>query len=274
MTTRESYLKRYLESSYREKNKKRLKKRTNLAVYDDDIDWKSFTSSQDKYQSEIEGNDIDEAPVIAEIKDDTIKKWQPVTNVEDERKQKRKRMDSPDLSPKRKKEHSASSPLCTTRSSSSDLSPQREETRSGEGKHRIVSPILQNRQRTRQGRSPYLVNPDKQRVLDDHSPRGQQFEHTSNIDGSNKASQRINCSYGVTVSEVPGNMPLNETKESKTIAQCSESLYHQYADVTVDDYHAKTIYRDKEGHKIDPKLLAREKEKKEKDEEFILWGRG
>ena len=253
MAAREDYLKRYFESSFRKKNKKRLKKRSNLAVYDDDIDWRWK-------QSEVEENDPDEAPVIAEIQDDTINKWQPVTSIRDEGKQKRKRMDSPDLSPKRKQERSS---LCRTRSSSSDLSPQRGEILSREGKHRIVSSTLQNRQQTRRGHSP---------CLNDHSPRGQHLEH-----GSNKSSQGSNCSFSVTVSKEPSNVPLRETKEIKMTAKDSESLHHKYADVTAYDFHTETIYRDKEGHKIDPKLQACEKERKERfkqDEKFISWKRG
>ena len=258
---------RCVKSSSREKKKKRLKKRANLAVYDDDIDWRWN-------QSEVEENDPDEAPVIAEILDDTIKKWQPVTSIRDEGKQKRKRMDSPDLSPTRKKEYS---PLCKTRSSSSDLSPQRGENLSGEGKRETVSSTLQNRQQTRHGHRPYLVCPDKHRSWDDHSPRGQQLEHTCNVDGSNKSSQRINCSFNVTVSEEPSNIPLRETKKIKVSAKDSKSLHHQYADVTVYDFHTETVHRDKEGHKIDPKLQACEKERKERfnqDEKFIIWERG
>lgn len=150
MTTGVSYLKRYLEGSCREKNKKRLKKRSNLAVYDDDVDWKySITSTQDKNKSEVEENDPDEAPTIAGIKDDTVTKWQPVTSVGDEHKQKRKRMDSPDLSPKRKKERGANTPIRKARSSSSDLSPQREQLR-GKERRRSVSPVIQGRLQTKQ----------------------------------------------------------------------------------------------------------------------------
>ena len=301
MTTRESYLKRYLKSSYQEKNKKRLKKRSNLAVYDDDIDWKSFASSaEDKNQSEVEENDPDEAPIIAEIKDDTIRKWQPVSSVGHKHKsdelpahvceQKRKRMDSPDLSPRRKKERSTISPIRQVRSSSSDLSPQRGENLSEMERQGTINPVLQSRQRTRQGhkkRRPYSpdlvssLNSDKHRILDDHYPRGHQIEHNSDIDGN---AQGFNCSVSITISEdqsLPRNsksMPLSmmgKPRQMKVTAQDNESLHHQYADVTVYDYRTKTIYRDREGRKIDPKLQALEKEKKEQeDENFILWGRG
>ena len=55
-------------------------------------------------------------------------------------------------------------------------------------------------------------------------------------------------------------------------AHDSESLLHQYADVTG---HIKTTYRDKGGHKIDPKLQREKKERlKQEDGKFILWGRG
>ena len=292
MTTRESYLKRYLENSYQQKNKKRLKKRSNLAVYDDDVDLKSFIpSTEDKNQSEV---DPDEAPIIAEIKDDTIRKWQPVSSVGHERKrdilqvrvnkQKRKRMDSPDLSPKRKKDQSTVSPTRQVRSSSSDLSPQRGENLSEKERQGTINPVLQSKRRTRQGHkkrrpySPDLVSPlnwDKHRILDDHSPRGHQFKHHSDIDGSDEATQGFNCSVSITTSEDQSLGMMGKPRQMKVTAQDDELLHHQCADVIVCDYHTKTIYRDREGHEIDPKLQALEKEKKEQeDKNFVLWGRG
>ena len=245
MTTKESYLKRYLESNYQEKKKRRLKKRSNLAVYDDDADWQSFTpSAKDKNQSEIEENDPDEAPVVADIKDDTIRKWQPVSSVGCEyqreepqicvRKQKRKRMDSPDLSPKRKNEGSTMqpkykdcgnvdiSPLRQVRSSSSDLSPQRGESLNGKERQGTVSPMLQS-------------------SSEDHSLLS----------------------------------VMSKPSEVKVTVQHRKPLHHQHPDDTVCNHHTKTIYRDREGHKIDPELQTIEKKRsKQEDEEFILWGRG
>lgn len=283
MTTRESYLKRYIESNNRERNKKRRKKRSNLAVYDDDNDWKSVVTSTQRNLSEVEEGDPDEAPIIAEIKDDTIRKWQPLVSVRNDRKQKRERKDSPDLSPKRKKEYSANSPIRMVGSSSSDLSPQREQNLSGEERRRTMSPVLQRKERTKQGykkRRPYSPDMviakklDKHRFLDDHSPSGQQFEHASDIDDF-KGTQGFLRSVSVTDQSRPKSMP---TREMKVTSQEFESLQHQNADLTVYGYHTKTIYRDKEGHKINPQVQALEKEEKKQlqkeDEKFILWGKG
>lgn len=175
MTSKADYLKKYFsEGTSDKKKKKRLKKKANFAVHDDDVDWRSLTPvHRDGNHSDVEEHDPDEAPLVAAFKDDSVRKWQPVSNTgttsndksDDcssprrtlaERKQicpqRKKRMDSPDLSPPRRKEYGDVparweddlSPPRQGRSSSSDLSPPRGDRQGGEN----IS-LLQRRQQSR-----------------------------------------------------------------------------------------------------------------------------
>ena len=300
-TLKKSYLKKYLENSGEKKKKRRIKKRSNLAVHDDDIDWQSLTP-QDENQSDVEENDPDEAPIIAEIKDDSVRRWQPVSSIGYERKrdklQKRKRMDSPHVSreatrtrPRWEHVDDDVSPLRYMRSSSSDLSPQRGESVNGNEKKGTVSPVVQRRQQVRadyKRRRPPSPSLSSNKLCKQDSSIGristlpQQIEHTSRIDIRDQVTQEYNCSVNVIDSEENQSLPRSgegillhmKAVTSKT----AHDKHHQDLDVPVYDHH-ETIYRDKEGHKIDLKLQAFEKEQRERsmhdeDEKFILWGRG
>ena len=129
MSTKAEYLKRYLEGTGEKKKKKRVKKRINLAVHDDDVDWRTLipVSVKEGDRSDSSENDPDEAPLIAEFKDESVKKWQPLSNKNTEKKgsARKRRMDSPDMSPPRRKVSDDLSPPRQRRSLSSDLSPPR-----------------------------------------------------------------------------------------------------------------------------------------------------
>ena len=130
-STKAEYLKRYLEGTGEKKKKKRVKKRINLAVHDDDVDWRTLMPvSVEGDQSDSDENDPDDAPLIAEFKDESVRKWQPLSNtniMEEEKKGsvRKRRMDSPDMSPPRRKVSDDLSPPRQRRSLSSDLSPPR-----------------------------------------------------------------------------------------------------------------------------------------------------
>ena len=87
MTSKAEYLKKYLskddggdvEAKRKAKKKKKvLKKHSNFAILDDDIDWRAVAPKHTG-DSDIEEDEPDEAPVVAEFRDETLPtKWQPM----------------------------------------------------------------------------------------------------------------------------------------------------------------------------------------------------
>ena len=87
MTSKAEYLKKYLskddggdvEAKRKAKKKKKvLKKHSNFAILDDDIDWRAVAPKHTG-DSDVEEDDPDEAPVVAEFRDETLPtKWQPM----------------------------------------------------------------------------------------------------------------------------------------------------------------------------------------------------
>lgn len=86
MSSKVDYLKRYSEKKVK---KKRKVKKSNLSVVDDDINWVKTIAT-----NEIESGDSDDAPLIAEVRDETVVKWQPLSSAVQENLE--------DLSPPRK----------------------------------------------------------------------------------------------------------------------------------------------------------------------------
>jgi len=107
MSSKLEYLKRYEEKNSTVKKKKRIKKHTNLTIMDDDVaTWEDVQGSK---ESNID--DPEDAPVVAEVQDDSIIKWQPLSVGDDEKNDTRtspskelKRNKEDDLSPPRKKD--------------------------------------------------------------------------------------------------------------------------------------------------------------------------
>ena len=78
MASKADYLKKYISSeagdSGGKKKKIRMKKRANLAILDDDVDWRSTVPKDDRMD-----DDPEEAPAVAEVHDEAApKKWQPL----------------------------------------------------------------------------------------------------------------------------------------------------------------------------------------------------
>ncbi|XP_030602306.1 BUD13 homolog isoform X2 [Archocentrus centrarchus] len=144
------YLKRYLSadddsltSKAKTKKKRRKVPEKGLKIVDDDIDWKQMVTQQ----TEIEEDDEEEAPVIAEVIDDrpeevkqleafrTSNRWKVVgvdqnedtgegkgKDYQEAEASRRSRHDSPELSSKRR---GCDSPVRKTRHDSPDVSPPR-----------------------------------------------------------------------------------------------------------------------------------------------------
>ncbi len=151
-SSKADYLKKYQNGSKKEKKRKKVKKRANLAIHDDDVDWRSLVPT-DQPETEEE-DEPDEVPQVAGYKDDSlakIVKWQPVqssdpvvkdTDLSPARPTRRKIIDSPDLSPLRgrKYDDDLSPPRRKTHTSSDSIRP------GNRGRHN--SPKLIERGRT------------------------------------------------------------------------------------------------------------------------------
>ena len=311
MTTKAEYLKKYLDSNGDKKKKKRIKKRSNLAVHDDDIDWRSLQPVQNDHSDKDE-NDLDEAPLVAEFKDDSVRKWQPVSNIEskDEHSirsksgQRKVRMDSPDMSPRRRNELSDVddlSPPRQRRSVSSDLSPPRQ--------RRSVSPDLSpprrgmkaqnvrdlkrgprtsSRGQKRRPPSPDVISSrlgskdlNTDGLLADHSPPKRRNRRDSSDDDSfnvTRHSQTQGTTIRMASDKKTDSRNAEELKLDMNSAKNKQEAYYQKTGV-VSGQHTETVYRDKEGRRIDPKLEKVKKEQAEKmmheeNEKFTSWGRG
>ena len=116
MTSKLEYLKRYEGNNSSVKKKRRIKKLANLTILDDDASW---LASEDKSEAHLE--DPEDAPIVAQVRDDSVVKWQPLSLVDDEGKKKRPSLVIPDndLSPPRLKKRPISS------INDEDLSPPR-----------------------------------------------------------------------------------------------------------------------------------------------------
>ena len=78
MSSKLEYLKRYEENNFIIKKKKRIKKCTNMTILDDDVaTWEDVQGSK---ESNID--DPEDAPVVAEVQDDSIIKWQPLSSTD------------------------------------------------------------------------------------------------------------------------------------------------------------------------------------------------
>lgn len=368
MATKADYLKKYLDSTAEKKKKRRLKKRSNLAVHDDDVDWRTLAPvSKECDRSDSDEKDPDEAPLVAEFKDESVRKWQPLSNentmkFENESSSdegiksvpRKRRMDSPELSPRRRNDTSDAedlSPPRQRRSLSPDLSPPRRGRQKGEDlspprQRRALSPDLSPprrgkwrgedlsparqrgalspdlspprrgaesnrlrgedisqshrrletkvRARKRRPLSPAIIsssNSKKMRTQSGHTERISQGrvqdirqESQTGVD-----SPEITRQYNTSDSEATEDMIIGKVSDKKAGLKSAQEAKLEAKSATKHEEphthglesgkHAETVYRDKTGRKIDPKLerIKREQEervKAEENEQFMLWGRG
>ena len=352
MTSKAEYLKKYLSKEDSEhgvggtkkkvrKKKKVPKKQSNFAILDDDIDWRALAPKHTG-DSDVEEDDPDEAPVVAEFRDETLPtKWQPMTGVVEEGSL---HEDNSDLSPPRRsavkhdrmKEESSDDDLSPPRISAvkhdrrkerspDDLSPPRRSAlkhdrrkegspddlsppRRSTGKHNRrkegssdddLSPIRRHRKPKGEDLSPPRRSSRDLSV--DKRPSGHTFpsirhmtlptrKHDS-LDSRSSKRSRWDCSPDLS----PPTQPKAETRMASGVKaglQNAEVLKHENAlarerqekfykglEPDLSGKHAETVYRDKTGHKIDPKLekvkqREEERRKMEEDTQFMEWGRG
>lgn len=291
MTSKAEYLRRYVEGTKGKKTKRRVKKKANLAVHDDDVDWRSLAPASKKNNvHDVECDSPEEAPLIAEFKDDSVQKWLPVskgpnaTNQTedhelypdrslDKRRDRpmRKRMDSPDVSPSDLSPPRRSKPVDVNYpsdlgESSSDLSPPRmKRYRDGD-----ISPPRKKRMAQRGGKrrlqSPGICTNEDLHSSSAQNNRRFRKESWSDVD-DHTLPKRDNESQFTSAGSLE-----NGSKSVKGTQNISRSL-------SVSGNDAKTVYRDKDGRKVDldQEKIREEQEKTLKDKEnekFLLWGRG
>lgn len=83
MTSKLEYLKRYGNSSTKKKKGtkgRKSKSNSNFCVVDDDVNWKSTDAKE-------VNDDPDDAPLVAELQDESVVKWQPLSIVEESKKE-------------------------------------------------------------------------------------------------------------------------------------------------------------------------------------------
>ena len=281
MATKQEYLQKYLEgTATKNRKKKRIKKRPNLTVHDDDVDWRALTSDV-RDSGDVEDNDPDDVPLVAEFKDDSVRKWLPVSDPQavklgdesddgrgsgDGREAKR-RLDSPDLSPPRMHGRSSESEDIDNlprrrRSWSSDLSPPRRCEESDPEAKRDSPPRRKPAAGLGKRRRPW--SPDILSDKDSSHPVKQRKgrDNSLRVVSTNVASRESAPSLEIESTST------REPREPHNIETRSE-VPSKYK-------YAETIYRDKEGRKIDPKseMIQKEKLMREENAKFELWGRG
>ncbi len=269
MSSKADYLKKYLggsEGLNKEKRRKKVKKRANLAIHDDDIDWRSLIPL-DQPETEEE-DEPDEAPQVADYKDDSMSKvvkWQPVqssgpivdSDLSPVRQAGRRRMDSPDLTPPRGRRYD----------SDNDLSPPRRK------KHTSDYDVRGPSRRSRGRHSPQLIERGTPSDIAKHSPDLKRSPDLSPPRKGTKKTDRM--SSGARA----GLQNAQLLKEENAIVRKRQEDFFKDLDPSVSGRHAETVYRDKQGKKVDPKLeklkqREAERAKEEENEKFMTWGKG
>lgn len=137
MSSKLEYLKRYKKGSSGSKKKKLGAKATpksNYFVIDDDVNWKSDAEQVMKCE-----DDPDDAPLVAELRDESVVKWQPLSGENTtnptggkcvDKREDASPMHSTDLSPPRRVQHIASD----SKFDYGDLSPPRKKFHSRDKK--------------------------------------------------------------------------------------------------------------------------------------------
>ena len=311
MTSKAEYLKKYLskedsehgvgETKKRVRKKKKVpKKQSNLAILDDDIDWRALAPTHTG-DSDVEEDDPDEAPVVAEFRDETLPtKWQPMTGVVEEGSL---HEDNSDLSPPRRstvkhdrrKEESPDDDLSPPRRSTvkhdrrkegspdDDLSPVRRH-RKPEGED--LSPPRQSSRDLLMDKHPsghtspssirHVTPPTKKHdSLDSRSSKRSRWDRSADLSPPRQPKTETRMASGVKA----GLQSAKVLKHENVLARERQEKFYKGLEPDLSGKHAETVYRDKTGQKIDPKLekvkqREEERRKMEEDTQFMEWGRG
>ena len=212
------------------------------------------------------------------------------------------RHSSPDISPpKRRKRHDSESPERGNRVSSPDLSPPRERRRNDEQSSLKKRSRWDNKMPSVQVKasavSPTDISPPRRRRRRHDSESPERGGRVSSPDlspprGSSKKlgrwdskahSPQVRTSAGSRTDGKPtkkvGLQSAADLRQENRLARQREEEMYQKTDPAVSGRGAETVYRDKEGKKINPKLerlkqKQEEKKKMEEEEKFMEWGKG
>lgn len=118
MSSKLNYLKRY----DKKKRKKGKGEKSNIYIVDDDINWPS-TAAGDEFR--MDNADSDEAPLVAEVHDESVIKWQPLSSFEksSDIDLSRTTGNITDISPPRRVQQDSSPPI----RADGDMSPPRKQ---------------------------------------------------------------------------------------------------------------------------------------------------
>ena len=334
MTSKAEYLKKYLSKEDSEhgvggtkkkvrKKKKVPKKQSNFAILDDDIDWRALAPKHTE-DSDVEEDDPDEAPVVAEFRDETLPtKWQPMTGVVDEGSL---HEDNSDLSPPRRsavkhdrrKEESSDDDLSPPRrsavkpdrrkerspddlspprrsamkhnrrkegSSDDDLSPVRRHSVLRKPKGEDLSPPRRSSRELSVDKHPsgqtspsirHMTPPTRKHdSLDSRSSKRSRWDRSPDLSPPRQPKVETQMASGVKA----GLQSAKVLKHENALARERQEKFYKGLEPDLSGKHAETVYRDKTGHKIDPKLekvkqREEERRKMEEDTQFMEWGRG
>ena len=294
MTSKAEYLKKYLSKEDSEhgvggtkkkvrKKKKVPTKHSNLAIMDDDIDWRALAPKHTG-DSDVEEDDPDEAPVVAEFRDETLPtKWQPMTGVVEEGSLLE---DNSDLSPPRRstgkhdRRKEGSPDVCDD-----DLSPVRRHSVLRKPKEEDLSPPRRSSRDLSVDKRPsghtspsirHTTPPTRKHdSLDSRSPRRSRWDRSADLSPPRQPKTETQMASGVKA----GLQSAKVLKHENALARERQEKFYKGLEPDLSGKHAETVYRDKTGQKIDPKLekvKQREEErmKMEENTQFMEWGRG
>eukprot|EP00794_Sanderia_malayensis_P000328 gene328-960_t len=187
-------------------------------------------------------------------------------------KRPRKRHDSPDLSPKRPRKRHDSPDLSPKRPrkrhDSPDLSPKRP-------RKRHDSPDLSPKRPRKRHDSPNLSPTRKgDRQISPPSPPNR--IHKTHDDGRGRKEMKPEI---IKTGKTSGLQSADLLREENQRKRVEEDAYFARMENSLSGKGTDTVYRDKSGKRIDPKLerikkRELEEEKAKEDEKFLKWGKG
>lgn len=256
MSSKLDYLKRYSGKKVKKRRKEKEKK-SNLNIVDDDFNLESTTA---KNEQGVDSGNSDDDPLVAEVHDDTVVKWQPLEKVHDGELDDSQAQNDPSPS---KEEGVSPGDLSPPRRYSilqKDLSPPRQSS--------ISSVLVQEESsppRLLLGEpSPSLRPSLPGQVKGDLSPPRQLRSCNRQLEQHLTPHQNNeDCS--------PPRHQSSLLNEGQKVRSMYSKMEHAKVDTT--GKFAETVYREKD--KKQPNgAKERDEYLKQKTEEFAVWGRG
>ena len=315
MTSKAEYLKRYLSGDDEKKKAKKKKRKgassgTRSRLVDDDVSWTPASSVSISIRLKDEEDDEplgeDEKPIVAGFVDEGKEErqrrlWRPMT-AEERRLEDLKSAHLDDMSPPRKRRTrhdsgSDQSPPRRRKRHDSDESPPRRRGRqrsrdsdespprqrhSERQRHDSDESPPRRRARSRDSDESPPRRPMQSHDSDESPPRRRQRRDSSpssrrkrSIASPQREEKRRQMTSGGKAGLQSSSTMRDEIRQAR---KREEEMFHQM-DASVSGKGAATVFRDKEGRRVDPRLermKQRKKEEKEAEhlEKYAQWGRG